>query len=117
MPEAKAINEPLRRALAEARLREVDVAESLGVDRKTVQRWLAGRLPQSRHRWALADLTKRHEDDLWPDVVGAATVGREIHATYRHRSAVPREVWHWLFERAEREIGRASCRERVSYHV
>ena len=41
---------PLRRALAESRLREVDVAEALGVDPKTVQRWVAGRVPQRRHR-------------------------------------------------------------------
>jgi hypothetical protein len=106
MPGAKTTtNEPLRRALAEARLRETDVAETLGVDRKTVQRWLAGRLPQPRHRWELADMVKSHEYDLWPHLAGAATVGPEVYATYAHRSAVPREVWHQLFQRAEREIG------------
>ena len=98
---------PLRRAFAESRLREVDVAEALGVDPKTVQRWLAGRLPQPRHRWGLADLIQRHEYDLWPQLARgmAPTINREIIATYTHRGAVPRELWRQLFASAESEIG------------
>jgi hypothetical protein len=98
---------PLRRALAESRLREVDVAEALGVDPKTVQRWLAGRLPQPRHRWGLADLIQRHEDDLWPQLTRGITptINREILATYTHRGAVPRELWRQLFASGESEIG------------
>lgn len=98
---------PLRRALAESRLREADVAETLGVDPKTVQRWLAGRLPQPRHRWGLADLVARHEHDLWPQLAGglAPTINREILATYTHRGAVPREIWRQLFADGQSEIG------------
>ena len=98
---------PLRRALAESRLREVDVAEALGVDPKTVQRWLAGRLPQPRHRWGLADLTQRHEYDLWPQLAGALapSINREILATYTHRGAVPRDLWRQLFASSKSEIG------------
>jgi hypothetical protein len=98
---------PLRRALAESRLREVDIAEALGVDPKTVQRWLAGRLPQPQHRWGLADLVARHENDLWPQLAGglAPAINREILATYTHRGAVPRELWRQLFASGESEIG------------
>lgn len=98
---------PLRRALAESRLREVDIAETLGVDPKTVQRWLAGRLPQPRHRWGLADLVQRHEYDLWPQLATgiAPSINREILATYTHRGAVPRELWRRLFASSENEIG------------
>ncbi|MGH8950743.1 MAG: XRE family transcriptional regulator [Acidimicrobiia bacterium] len=98
---------PLRRALAESRLRESDVAEALGVDPKTVQRWLAGRLPQPRHRWGLADLLHRHEYDLWPQLSRglAPTINQEILATYTHRGAVPRELWRQLFAGGESEIG------------
>lgn len=98
---------PLRRTLAESRLREVDVAEALGVDPKTVQRWLAGRLPQPRHRWGLADLVQRHEYDLWPQLAGglAPTINQEILATYTHRGAVPRELWRQLFASGDSEIG------------
>jgi len=50
------VNHTLRRALADARLDEIKVSEALGVDPKTVQRWVAGRVPQRQHRWGLADL-------------------------------------------------------------
>ena len=98
---------PLRRALAESRLRETDVAEALDVDPKTVQRWLAGRLPRPRHRWGLADLVQQHEYDLWPQLTGglAPTINREILATYTHRGAVPRQLWRQLFTSGKSEIG------------
>jgi hypothetical protein len=98
---------PLRRALAESRLRDVDIAQALGVDPKTVQRWLAGRLPHARHRWALADLLKKHEYDLWPELAGrpAQVINQEILATYTHRGAVPRDHWQQLFTNAKTEIG------------
>jgi hypothetical protein len=72
MPDARSTAEPLRRALVGARVREADVAEALGVDPKTVQRWLGGRVPQPRHRWALADMLAVHEYDLWPHLAVAA---------------------------------------------
>lgn len=96
----------MRRALADARLDEVKVSTALGVDPKTVQRWIAGRVPQRQHRWDLADLVGRHEYDLWPNLPGGADLScPEIRATYPHRGAVPREVWRRLFESAEHEIG------------
>ena len=58
------MNDTLRRALADARLDEVAVSTALDVDPKTVQRWIAGRVPQRRHRWGLADLVGQHERDL-----------------------------------------------------
>lgn len=100
------MNDALRRALADARLRDTDVATALGVDPKTVQRWLAGRVPHPRHRWAVADLVKLDEHELWPDLDGSAGhMCREIKASYPHRSAVPHEAWRQLFTNAEREIG------------
>lgn len=97
-------NLPLRRALAEARIRDVDVASSLQVDPKTVHRWLDGRLPQPRHRWALADLVGRHEYDLWPQLAGVAPIDPELVATYPHRAAVPRDAWIGLFAGARTNI-------------
>jgi hypothetical protein len=100
------VNQTLRRALAEARLDEVKVSTALGVDPKTVQRWIAGRVPQRQHRWELADLVGRHEYDLWPDLPGGnPAICPEIRACYPHRSAVPREVWRRLFDSATQEIG------------
>jgi transcriptional regulator with XRE-family HTH domain len=104
MPEGRSIGGPLRRALAGARLRDIDVAKTLGVDPKTVQRWLSGRVPQPRHRWGLADLLSLHEYDLWPDLAGVPSIGPEVYATYPHRGSVPREVWRQLYDSAEQQI-------------
>jgi len=106
--EAGTVNEPLRRALLHGRLRENDVAARLGVDPKTVRRWLNGRVPYPHNRAALADLVEADEADLWPDA-GGPLAGRtrpdELGTIYPHRWAVPREVWTRLFVSAERDIG------------
>jgi transcriptional regulator with XRE-family HTH domain len=102
------VNEPLRRALLNGRLRENDVAARLGVDPKTVRRWLNGRVPYPHNRAALADLVEADEADLWPDAGGplaARTRPDELGTVYLHRWAVPREVWTRLFASAEHEIG------------
>ena len=101
------MNEPLRRALLRARLREDDVAARLGVDPKTVRRWLNGRLPYPHNRAAIAELVGADEAELWPDVGGMLAVRvrpEELGTVYPYRWAVPREVWVRLFGSAEREI-------------
>ena len=101
------MNEPLRRALLRARLREDDVAARLGVDSKTVRRWLNGRVPYPHNRAAIAELVGADEAELWPDAGGllAARVRpEELGTIYPQRWAVPREVWVRLFRLAEREI-------------
>lgn len=94
--------------MLQARLREVDVAARLGVDPKTVRRWLNGRVPYPSSRVALANLVGVDEADLWPDAGGPLS-GRsrpeELGAIYPHRWAIPRDVWIQLFESAEHEIG------------
>jgi len=104
MSDGRSSGEPLRRALAGARLRDIDVAKTLGVDPKTVQRWLGGRVPQPRHRWGLADLLSLHEYDLWPHLAGVPSIGPEVYATYPHRGSVPRDVWRQLYHSAEQQI-------------
>lgn len=103
------MNDLLRRALADAHLTEADVAARLRVDPKTVQRWVAGRVPYPRHRRPLCDLLNRTADDLWPQISAprppTEQPGAQILATYPHRWAVPRTVWQHHFARAHREIG------------
>jgi hypothetical protein len=102
-----AVNEPLRRALLRARLREDDVAARLGVDPKTVRRWLNGRVPYPHNRAAIAELVGADAAELWPDASGplvARNRPEELGAVYPHRWAVPREVWVRLFESADRQI-------------
>ncbi len=102
------MNEPLRRALLRARLREDDIAARLGVDPKTVRRWLKGRVPYPHNRAAIAGLVGADEGELWPDTGGllaARSRPEELGTVYPHRWAVPREAWVRLFGSAEREIG------------
>ena len=101
------MNEPLRRALLRARLREDDVAARLGVDPKTVRRWLNGRVPYPHNRASIAELVGADEVELWPDAGGllaARSRPEELGTVYPHRWAVPRQVWAELFGSAEREI-------------
>jgi transcriptional regulator with XRE-family HTH domain len=101
------VNESLRQALLRARLRENDVAARLGVDPKTVRRWLNGRLPYGHNRAALAELVGADEGDLWPSAGGRLALRsrpEELGTVYPHRWAVPRDVWVQLFGSAKREI-------------
>ena len=103
------MNDLLRRALADAHLTEAGVAARLGVDSKTVHRWVAGRVPYPRNRTRIALLVGRDEADLWPQLavtnVKAELPGIDVLATYPHRWAVPRPVWQQLFQGARDEIG------------
>ncbi|MES0832512.1 XRE family transcriptional regulator [Nocardiopsis tropica] len=103
------MNAALRKALAAAQLTETDVATHLGVDPKTVRRWLSGQLPYPRHRWALADLLQADADDLWTqnsrEDEARTPASDHVQRVYAHRWQVPREVWWDLFNSAEQEIG------------
>ena len=99
------MNETLCRALLQARLTEEDVATRLQVDPKTVRRWLEGRVPYLRHRWALAALLGLDETDLWPHLRRTRSRPDEVQAIYPHLDAVPEDLWLRLFRSAEREIG------------
>jgi len=101
------MNETLRRALFRSGLDENAVATQLGVDPKTVRRWLDGRMPYPRLRWRLATLLETDEIDLWPELMAArseAARPAEVVAIYPHRWSIPRDTWHRLFSSATREI-------------
>lgn len=104
------MNVALKRALADAGLKTVDVAGQLGVDPKTVERWIAGRRPHPGFRTALAILVGIAETDLWPPTTAPTRAVRqrgasEVKAAYPHRWAVPADAWRSLFASAELEIG------------
>lgn len=105
--EGDGVNEALRGAMAAAGLEQLDIAARLSVDPKTVERWIAGRIPHPRSRAAVARLVGVDEGRLWPAANDGARRGRfggEVRAIYPDRSAVPRTVWLGLFERAESEV-------------
>ncbi|WP_308209188.1 helix-turn-helix domain-containing protein [Actinoallomurus purpureus] len=103
------MNDRLRKVVTASGLDEVVIAARLGVDPKTVERWMAGRMPYPRYRRALANLLGIDEDEIWPRTKQAAlptlSAPARIQAAYAHRWAVPRQEWLRLFASAEREIG------------
>jgi len=100
-------NDRLRAAMQAANLNIEDVARAVGVDPKTVQRWLAGRMPRQRHRWALVDLLDEQEELLWPKEDGSAVAAKhtaEIVAAYTHRADAPLSLWSRLLFSSRQQI-------------
>ena len=101
-------NERLRVAFDRAGLTNEAAARVAEVSPKTVQRWLAGRVPHPRHRWTIAARVEEDEEYLWPDArrSSPATDGAtaEIVAAYTYRSDLDLSRWWDLFMRAEEQI-------------
>jgi excisionase family DNA binding protein len=88
------LNERLRGCLVAAQMTVSDVAARLGVDPKTVERWITtGRVPYPAHRRATAALLKTTEVYLWPDLLDeirvTSTSQAELVSLYPNRGAVP----------------------------
>lgn len=102
-------NERLRAAIVAANLNESTLAERVGVDSKTVHRWVSqGRVPHRRTAVRVAGLLGLEHDELWPHdgaPHGGTTVPEELVALYPHRAAVPKDLWFDVLKEAEREIG------------
>ena len=103
-------NERLRAALLERGLTPSSLAEEIGVDPKSVERWVTqNRLPYRKTRYKVAALLGVDESLLWPDGLSADEVASaaasEIVAIHPHRWAVPADTWSRLFEAAREEIG------------
>ncbi len=102
-------NERLRTALLQQRMTPADLADVVGVDPKTIERWISGRIPYRRHRHQVAVRLGVDESYLWPGALAADQVASasesEIIVVHPHRWAVPRDTWGVLFDSAEEEIG------------
>jgi hypothetical protein len=101
-------NERLRAAMAAATVDVDTLAEAAGVDPKTAQRWLAGRVPHSRHRLALVKLLGEEEGYLWPqarpDLAPGSEATHEVVAAYAHRADIPTRGWADLLAMTRRHI-------------
>lgn len=68
-----------------------EVAEKAGIDPKTLDRWISGRVPHPRNRHALAEVLGVHSSDLWPEADPfARLVPRDlagVQCVYASRSA------------------------------
>lgn len=102
-------NERLRGALMQAGLTAQDMAERVGVDPKTVERWIStGRAPHRGHRIKAAQILGQDDVFLWPatandhQAVGAARA--ELVTLYPNRGSVPADAWTGLAESARESI-------------
>ena len=103
-------NERLRDAMLKAGLAPADIADKLGVNPKSVERWVTlDRPPYPRHRHALAALLRERENYLWPAALPPERAARvaqsEVVNLYPRRSAVPSDLWGRLVEQATERIG------------
>jgi transcriptional regulator with XRE-family HTH domain len=102
-------NERLRTAILERGITPAGLAEALQVDPKSVERWINGRTPYRRHRYAVAAHLGVDEVYLWPDALNPDQVAcaseSEIVNIYPHRWTVPSDLWRRIFDHAEEDIG------------
>jgi transcriptional regulator with XRE-family HTH domain len=105
MREVPGVNESLYRALIRAGMSVEDAASRLDVDPKTVRRWLEGRVPYQRHRWALAAMLGVGDLDLWPELRGHGGRPGDVVVVHLRHGEVGADVWLELFGSARQEIG------------
>jgi len=88
-------NSALEHHLLEAGLTPARLAEVLGIDEKTVQRWLAGRCrPYPPHQYAVATALRVDRRNLFPDpVAGPGATGNDLVTLYDSRLDIPNELW------------------------
>jgi transcriptional regulator with XRE-family HTH domain len=102
------MNARLRTAMLRAGLDAASLADAIGVDAKTVDRWLAGRQPHRRSRLAVAEVLHETEAGLWPvarpDQAAGADALPEVLGAYAHRAEVPGELWTSLLNGARERL-------------
>jgi len=106
--EAIVVNERLRQAILDADLSMDDLAGELGIDAKTVERWITkGRVPHPGNRAKAARALGLEESVLWPQLAEArarAVIGSEVLQVYPHRGAVPPGSWYESISSAREHV-------------
>jgi transcriptional regulator with XRE-family HTH domain len=102
-------NERLRTAIAAAGETTRTLAETVGTDPKTIERWVnTGRTPHRRNAHRVAEALKEDVAYLWPWLdaprKSETTSHAELIRIYPQRSDVPLEAWRAMFERAQTTI-------------
>jgi transcriptional regulator with XRE-family HTH domain len=92
------VNERLRQAILDADLSLDALAGEIGIDPKTVERWVTrGRVPHPANRARAARVLGLDETVLWPQLEDArarAVVSSEVLRVYPDRGAVPPGYWY-----------------------
>jgi len=101
------INERLRSTLQERGYAARDFAEDIGVDAKTVERWMSSnRTPHRETAYRAARLLDVSPGWLWPSLQKPrqSASRAEVVAFYPHRSDVPKNTWLELLKNATGKI-------------
>lgn len=103
-------NDRLRDSMLRSGLTPSAIAEKVGVDPKTVERWITqDRIPYPRHRHAIAALLRESESYLWPTALSPERATRvaqsEVVTIYPRRSGVPLDLWQRLLNNATQRVG------------
>jgi transcriptional regulator with XRE-family HTH domain len=101
-------NERLRQALLTSGVSTDELAQRVGTDTKTVERWIStDRVPHRRNRASAAHALGVDESILWPQTADAgarAVVGSEVLHVFPDRGSVPPSSWYELLERAREHV-------------
>ena len=102
-------NERLRSAILEAGLSWAEFGEAVGVDPKTVERWITkDRVPHRAHRVKSSVVLGKADVFLWPttesDPRSHAAAKAEFVDLYPSRGSVPSSTWVELLDSAQESI-------------
>jgi transcriptional regulator with XRE-family HTH domain len=98
-------NQRLHDAIRQNGHRLTDLADEVGADPKTVERWIStGRLPRPAARRRLAELLGVPESVLWPDAPGVAYGTSELVGIYNTRRELPPATVGSLLDTAQRHV-------------
>ncbi len=100
-------NERLRATISAKGQTLQTLADHVGIDPKSVERWISkDRTPHRSHRWKAASFLGVDEVYLWPVVAKQAETAStsELITYYPHRGAVPTSLWTSLIEQATSQV-------------
>ncbi len=98
-------NQRLHDAIRQSGRRLEDLADEVGADPKTVERWITtGRLPRPATRRKLAEVLGIPESVLWPDAPGVAYGTSELVGIYTTRKELPPATIASLLDAANHHV-------------
>jgi hypothetical protein len=102
-------NHRLRSALVAAEMTPTALAEAVGVDAKSVERWITrDRLPHPRTRAAVSRVLGFDETYFWPILLGSSTsidtARAELVQFWPTRNDVPADVWRALLQQTSQQL-------------
>lgn len=102
-------NDRLRDAISRGGLSVDDVAQKIGLDPKSIERWITqDRIPYPKNRHAIAALLRESEAYLWPSAVSEEKAtevsGSEVVQVFPSRNAIPRDLWDRLLNQATSRV-------------